>query len=336
MAERGEIRDVKAAHKAAIMSRQNVVGVGIGQRTVAGQATGELALTVLVSRKIAPSGLPPGAMVPEALAAVPTDVVEVGELRAQQSRTDRFRPAPGGVSIGHFRISAGTMGVVVRDRDSGDRLILSNNHVLANNNDAVAGDPILQPGGADGGREESDTIARLERFCPLAFNVDEPGGCALAAAYAGVGNVLAAALGSSHRVTVQRINPQATNEVDAAVARPLNDDDVLDDILQIGEVSGTVEAELGMAVRKSGRTTGFTEDTITVVDATVTVQYGAGRVATFENQLVAGPMSQGGDSGSLVVSGDPPRAVGLLFAGSPQSTIFNPIQAVLDCLNVEI
>jgi hypothetical protein len=47
-------------------------------------------------------------------------------------------------------------------------------------------------------------------------------------------------------------------------------------------------------------------------------------------------MSQGGDSGSLVVAGDSQNAVGLLFAGSAQSTIFNPIQAVLDCLELEI
>jgi hypothetical protein len=101
-------------------------------------------------------------------------------------------------------------------------------------------------------------------------------------------------------------------------------------------VSGTLEATLGMAVRKSGRTTGLTTGTINVVDATISVSYGVGRTATFENQLVAGPMSQGGDSGSLVVAGDALKAVGLLFAGSDQSTIFNPIQAVLDCLNITI
>jgi len=47
-------------------------------------------------------------------------------------------------------------------------------------------------------------------------------------------------------------------------------------------------------------------------------------------------MSQGGDSGSLVVAGDALKAVGLLFAGSNQTTIFSPIQAVLDCLQVTL
>jgi hypothetical protein len=75
---------------------------------------------------------------------------------------------------------------------------------------------------------------------------------------------------------------------------------------------------------------------INLVNATVSVSYGAGKTARFENQLVAGPMSQGGDSGSLVVHGDSLQAVGLLFAGSSQSTIFNQIQAVLDCLAITI
>jgi len=116
----------------------------------------------------------------------------------------------------------------------------------------------------------------------------------------------------------------------------MNDADILDEILEVGVVSGTVSAALGMPIRKSGRTTAFTTGEITVLDATVSVSYGVGRVATFEEQIVAGPISQGGDSGSLVVSGSELKAVGLLFAGSDQSTIINPIQAVLDCLSVDL
>jgi predicted ATP-dependent Lon-type protease len=91
-----------------------------------------------------------------------------------------------------------------------------------------------------------------------------------------------------------------------------------------------------MAVRKSGRTTGFTTGEITVIEATVTVCYGSGKDAVFENQLIMGPMSQGGDSGSLIVAAGSLQAVGLLFAGSEQSTIANPIQAVLNCLDVTL
>jgi hypothetical protein len=207
--------------------------------------------------------------------------------------------------------------------------------VLANSNEAAPGDLILQPGAADGGTTSMDVIANLERFCPIDFS-QEPGTCSLAGSFAEIGNAIASVLGSKHRVQTIRANPQAVNLVDCAVARPINDSDVLDEILNIGVVSGTLEASLGMPVRKSGRTTGFTTGTINVIDATISVSYGIGRTATFENQLVAGPMSQGGDSGSLVVAGDALKAVGLLFAGSDQSTIFNPIQAVLDCLNIII
>jgi len=269
------------------------------------------------------------------LGSVPTDVVQIGTVRANQVPTGKFRPAPGGVSIGHYQISAGTLGCIVRDRTTGDRLILSNNHVLANSNDATIGDPIIQPGGADGGTVANDLIANLERFCAIDFGTDTGSDCGIASTYAGFGNAIASLLGSRHRVTVLQANPQAVNVADAAVARPINDTDVLDEILNIGEISGTTEGVLGMQVRKSGRTTGYTTGIITTIETTVSVNYGSGRVATFENQFVAGPMSEGGDSGSLIVAVDSQQAVGLLFAGSTQSTIFNPIQAVLDCLNVE-
>ncbi len=335
MPEIEEVKNVKTKHEVSILGKQNVVGVGIGYKTVAGLKTGELCMVIMVRQKVTRAGLRQEALVPARVDGLPTDVVQVGEIWAQQSRTGKYRPAPGGVSIGHYRISAGTLGAVVRDRDSGERLILSNNHVLANSNDAQKGDPILQPGGADGGTVDADTIARLERFCAIDFS-QQDSSCGWASAFAHMGNALAALLGSDHRIRALRLNAQATNAVDAAVARPIRDADVLEEILEIGTVSGALEAELGMPVRKSGRTTGLTTGEITIVDATVNVNYGSGRTATFVNQLVAGPMSQGGDSGSLVLAADSQQAVGLLFAGSSQSTIFNPIWAVLDCLNVEI
>jgi hypothetical protein len=272
-------------------------------------------------------------VVPREVDGVQTDVMEVGDLRIQQGHTDRWRPAPGGVSIGHYKITAGTLSCVVRDRTSGARLILSNNHVLANSNDAAPGDAILQPGAADGGREEDDLIAHLERFTTIQFNT-QPATCDLAKGYAGLGNFVAGLLGSSHQVQVIRANPQAANLVDCAVARPVDEGMVLDEILEIGTPSGVIAASLGMAVRKSGRTTGLTSGVVTVLDATVTVSYGYDQNGTFEEQIVSGPMSQGGDSGSLLLAGDSTLAVGLLFAGSDQATIFNPIQAVLDSLQV--
>lgn len=328
-----EVVQAKAVHKVALLSKPNVVGVGVGYKVSKGRRGRELCVVALVRRKMPPTALTSDALVPRAVNGISTDVIEVGEIRALQAPTDRWRPAPGGVSIGHHRITAGTLGCVVRDRASGARLILSNNHVLANSNNASPGDAILQPGPVDGGVLGQDTIAQLERFQPIRF-LSEPGTCSIAATFAAMANFLAALLGSTHRLETIRADPSAANAIDAALARPLNEADLRDDILRIGEVAGTLEAELGMKVRKSGRTSGFTQGEIILLDATVDVSYDLGRTARFEGQIVAGPMSQGGDSGSLVVSGEPPQAVGLLFAGSDRSTILNPIQAVLDTLDI--
>jgi hypothetical protein len=329
------VRSVKESYKEDFLAKSYVVGVGTAFKVSKGETTDVLSVAVLVRSKVPKASLTAEALIPPEIDGVRTDVIQVGELRALESRTVRWRPAPGGVSIGHYKITAGTFGAVVRDRASGDRLILSNNHVLANGNDAAPGDSILQPGAVDGGQPENDVIARLERFQPIQFEV-QPGTCSIAASVAGVLNGAARLVGSRHRLQALWIDQAAANLVDAAVARPLSDDLIQDEILEIGTVSGTAPATLLMPVRKSGRSTALTTGQITVLDATVTVSYGPNQSARFEGQIVSGPMSSPGDSGSLLVAGDSLQAVGLLFAGSEQSTIFSPIQAVLDALNIVI
>jgi hypothetical protein len=335
MSEHGQVRQVKELFKASILAKPNVIGVGTGYKISQGQRTDELCVVALVRRKVPVAALTSEMLVPRAVGGVRVDVIEVGDLKALQAPTDRWRPAPGGVSLGHYKITAGTFGAVVRDRATGARLILSNNHVLANSNDASPGDPIIQPGAADGGQDPADRIALLERFCPLDFGTSPPV-CGVATGLVSLLNLLARLSGSRHRLEALQSDPAASNLVDAAVARPLDDGAILDEILEIGHVQGTAPAVLGMSVRKSGRTTGFTTGEITVLDATVSVDYGSGRTASFENQIITGAMSKGGDSGSLLVDGNSLRAVGLLFAGSDQTTIHSPIQAVLDCLEVDI
>lgn len=334
MTQLDEVRHAKALHSAAILSKPNVVGVGVGYKTKSGRMTRDLSIIALVRQKISLPGLSPTDRIPGYFGGISTDVLQVGDIRPLSLRTDRWRPAPGGVSIGHYRITAGTLGAVVVDRQTRRRLILSNNHVLANSNDGEPGDPILQPAAVDGGEIETDTIARLNRFCPIQFS-SAPPTCELAKLYANFGNALADLVGSGHHLNVIKTDPLASNLVDAAVAEPVADSDIGDEILEIGEITGATQPALGMLVRKSGRTTGLKSGEILVLDTTISVEYGAGRSATFEGQILTGPISQGGDSGSLLVSADSPRAVGLLFAGSSEATIHNPIQAVLDCLDVE-
>jgi S1-C subfamily serine protease len=124
------------------------------------------------------------------------------------------------------------------------------------------------------------------------------------------------------------------NRVDAALARPLTPDLVTYEILRIGVPTGLGEALLGMEVQKTGRTTDYTQGTITQVDATVRIDY-YGPSALFTDQLIATPMSEPGDSGSAVLDMTQ-QVVGLLFAGSTGATVINPIDAVLTALNVEL
>ncbi len=335
MSDNLSISQAQAKHTPSLMGKANVVGVGRGYKVVQGRRTDRMCVVVLVRRKVPHLALEAHALVPKDVDGVETDVVEVGELIAQASRTERVRPAPPGVSLGHYQITAGTFGAVVRDKTTGDPLILSNNHVLANSNDAHIGDAILQPGAADGGRLDQDTLAHLVRFVPIQFNV-APSSCSIASAVAWLGNSLARGLGSKHRLQAYYTDPNAVNRVDAALAAPVDPQMISSQILEIGAVAGTRPAELGLSVRKSGRTTGFTSGEINVLDATVTVGYGTARRARFDGQIISSPMSSPGDSGSLLVAGDSMQAVGLLFAGSDQATIFNPIRDVLTALEVEL
>jgi hypothetical protein len=165
-----------------LLSFANVVGVGIGHKITEGKDTGQICLTILVERKLRPELLRREDRLPAVIDGLKTDVVESGPLTADtsgwhgnpQDRKEKLRPARPGMSIAHYRVSAGTFGAVVYDIHSGEPLILSNNHVLANGTNgedglATVGDPILQPGPRDGGQEPDDVIATLLRFHPLRF-----------------------------------------------------------------------------------------------------------------------------------------------------------------------
>src|SRR6478672_1247675 len=120
---------------------ENIKGVGISEKIVNGWLTPDRCITVYVAAKVPLDEIQEEARVPDTVSGVPTDVVEIGEVDAFPFK-GRYRPAPGGVSVGHFHITAGTIGCLVRKTDA--LCILSNNHVLANVNAGRIGDPILQ------------------------------------------------------------------------------------------------------------------------------------------------------------------------------------------------
>ena len=146
--------------------------------------------------------------------------------------------------------------------------------------------------------------------------------------------------GRSHKVVAYKEGDKATvNYMDAAIAVPLSDDLVSEEILMIGLPNGTAEAELNMRVKKFGRTSLFNLGKVVGLNAAARVSYGGDRVAYFDGQIITTHMADPGDSGSLVLteqtgSPDDNRVVGLLFAGSDTATIVSPIGYIMDALGV--
>jgi hypothetical protein len=184
--------------------------------------------------------------------------------------------------------------------DGTTKYVLSNNHILARQDKATPGENISQPGLIDNGCQPATIVADFTAAPKLGSNVD------------------------------------------AAIAQ-LRDSlmDTSGYIEGIGTISSVKKApSVGLAVEKSGRTTGTTRGTISSVNTSVKVQYqircGSGKkyIISYTNQVVinGSGFSAGGDSGSLIVSNTSTchQPVGLLYAGSSTDTIANPIGEVLN------
>lgn len=212
------------------------------------------------------------------------------------ARQGVLSPAPGGVSVGHYNISAGTLGCLVDT--PGGLCILSNNHVLADTNAGLTGDDILQPGPHDIPKGSSARrIAGLTDYEPLRFG-------------------------------------SAVNYIDAAIAALDDPGSAVPNIMGIGRhTNPPVAAFVNQSVAKHGRTTGLTFGRVADSSFDGNVRYN-GRVAYFEDQIAiigeSGPFSDDGDSGSLVLDNPGSHAVGLLFAGDSSHTLANRIQSVLN------
>jgi hypothetical protein len=245
---------------------------------------------------------------------VPVHVIETGTIEAQAFNF-RMRPSPCGISIGHYKITAGTQGCLATGLTAprtSRLLILSNNHVLANVNAGLYGDCICQPGPYDGGKCPADQVAILERFVPINFA-------------SGVCNYVDCATGWAW---ADRVRKEFIYRVGTGFG-----------FFNVGSVP--VAPYLGMPVGKTGRTTELTSGRVTALSATINVSYGQGRVATFCDQIAiqanTGNFSAGGDSGSLIWTWDAARRpVGLLFAGGGAVTFANKIGRVLAALNIRL
>jgi hypothetical protein len=319
----------------------NVIGYSeeLMDEFIHGKPSGRKAYRFYVKKKKPLKDLKPEQILPEDIEGIPVDVVEIGDIKAQSSPTSRWRPLKAGISIGHILITAGTLGYFVTD-STGNVFVLSNNHVLANQNQASIGDAELQPAPYDGGVSPADVAATLWDFAPIRFDTLLPSNCP-------VGKVIVAMLNGVYYLFRRKTRFQAVvpfgvnefgdNEIDAAIAKLAVD--YVPEILGLNKVSDTGTSSVGMRVIKSGRTTGVTEGTIIDTNATITVNYGTMKTATFQHQIVIisnddKPYSQGGDSGSLIIEKATNKAIALLFAGSDTATIANNINTVFDYFKV--
>lgn len=246
------------------------------------------------------------------LARGEADVRFVGRIRKLSGpwHRERQRPLLIGTSIGHAAVTAGTLGCFVSRPRSADAHVLSNNHVLANEDRAVVGDDVMQPGRADGGGA-LDVIGSLASAVPL-----------------------------DHR---------GVNHVDAAVARLRSDVTYEPSTLRtVGTLAGLSDPDAAPdVVEKIGRTTGHTAGRVTAFELDdVQVEFDTGTLR-FDGQIEiegsgSAPFSAGGDSGSLIFD-EGRRAAALLFAGSDTGgangaglTYANPIHTVLSALGATL
>lgn len=314
-----------AVHALAVstLPRHNVTGIGRGPKIIDGEATGEDCLRFYVERKVPKASLSAANMLPALYQGVATDVIESGKFRAGSllatpvdpaaalpgSVRTKLRPTQPGCSVGfQFTgdeagfVMAGTYGAVATDGT--DWFILSNNHVLANENELPVGAPIFQPGLLDGGDPSTDQVATLSKYI--------------------------------------RLDPAGQNLVDCAIAKILDRTQANPVFLpNVGKLraAAPVAGAIGVSVEKVGRTTGFTQGQVFDVSAAVKVEYSMGTV-TFDDQMlvrgIAGPFSATGDSGSLIVDSATRQGTALLFAGSDTMTIGNKLSNVLSALSVTL
>ena len=303
-----EAFEVQRSARHWIMSA-GIQGLGVGRKITDDEVLDELVLKVYVAEKKPRSAVkhpvPRCVHLPDLPEPIPTDVEAIGIVRTEPNTT-RVRPAIPGFSVGHVNIGAGTYGCLVRRKgDDKAYYILSNSHILADSGVGARGDKVVQPGRTDGGNAPGDVIAVLRDWVPFQFSRNG-----------------------------------YPNLVDAAIARVKSARSVTSAIRVIGVPTGVSRTvQRGMQVQKTGRTTDYTVGIIKDINYRTSLRYkrpggGRGRVG-FRDQVLCTRYSAGGDSGSAVLNMKK-EVVGLHFAGSASSSIFNRIGHVLDALNIEV
>lgn len=250
------------------------------------------------------------------LAAGEVDVRYTGPVRAIggcPGGSTLTAPLGIGASCGHERVAGGTVGFFARRRSDGRLGLVSNNHVIADEDRGRRGHRVLHPSVCDGRDIGSNTVARLTGNYPRLSRSFRNVDCAFALLEEGV-------------------------DFDASL---------LDDGTRLRKEA--VVAINEMPVFKIGRTTRRTAGRIRAFDfdRVEVTRYRFNFAVVFREQIeiestTGRTFSDPGDSGSLIFDGEN-RPVALLFAETASGGAGNlglhyahPIQAVLDALRVDI
>ncbi|MFH2109684.1 MAG: hypothetical protein ABIJ47_00330 [Candidatus Bathyarchaeota archaeon] len=309
-----------------IKDKSNVVGYSkrLRRRIRDGVEMEEEVIRVYVSRKLHASALDLKDLIPGEIDGVPTDVVEIGDMRAlniyPMAHVTRVRPLVAGVSIGNWAITAGTLGWFFRDGRGRD-MLGSNAHVFAEDplSQSSGETRIVQPGRADGGIVPEDMVGTYNWHQPLAGS-----GCAFSNAIVGLLNGASALLGRRTRFHL-KLTDRA--RIDFAVAEPTVDYELKlltaeewDDFVGLGfagssqasffckaehiEAAGwkpvekTIQAvTIGDTIHKIGRTSEYTSGQILDDSAYGRVSYGGLSLVEFDDVILTTPMLEAGDSG---------------------------------------
>ena len=280
--------------------------LSVDSKVVGGRDTGEVCVRVGIERKKRMSELGPNDFpIPPAVelhiqnpdgsivsVGIPTDVVEIGELRTAQL-DQRVRPAPSGYQIavdsGIFGEATGTLGANIVYK--GRLRLLTNNHVIAKNGNI--GSNVYQPGWALWG----NTLTTVEGFVPVTTyaNRNQP-------------------------------NPVYNSEDLAWAAVDSKESDTT--ITMIGQPTGFRDPVVGESVCWVGKTTATVQRTTIkgIKSLAVIPSWGrTGEYAWFENVVTFnGGVAAEGDSGSVVVATTDMKIVAQIFAmndaGDPYAT----------------
>jgi hypothetical protein len=217
-------------------------------------------------------------------------------------RRGRVRPIAPGVSVSAAGSPASTLTCIVKDKDGNEYALLPN---FAFGGSPKEGDPVRQPGVADGGASE-DVVARLSKFT--------------------------------------RVNPSGVNRAGGAIAKIETGTEFSNEIPDLGPITGVGgKPLLGLTVRMYGRTSGASVGVVTGIGLNgVQIPFSGVGPARYDGLIVVqglgGPFSRAGDGGAPVIDRQG-RLIGMVFAatsGAQPKSLILPIGPTLEALGVEV